>query len=202
MQESLLRKLLLLFSLVVCVPVSYGDWLLDPGASRLEFVTIKKETISETNQFKELSGLVSAAGHAELYISLTSVDTRNPVRDLRIGIHLFNTEKFSTATFTADLDLDAITALQQGDSVKSKISGELSLHGFSRSLTAHITVTRTSDDSFRVVNNKPVSVHAADFGMSAGIEKLRELADLSIITPSVEVSFDLTFRSGGIPAAE
>jgi polyisoprenoid-binding protein YceI len=197
-----LRKIILLLTLIFCTPVSYGDWLLDPDTSTLEFVTIKKETISEVNQFRELTGMVTSAGHAELGVNLASVDTRNPVRDQRIEIHLFDIEKFSTATFTADLDLKAITALQPGETVESAFSGQLSLHGFSKRLDADATITRTSANSFQVINNIPVSVHAADFGMIAGIEKLRELANLSIITPSVEVSFNLVFRQGGTPAAE
>lgn len=195
-----MHKLLLLLTLLLCVPVAYADWLLDPHASSLEFVTIKKDTISEVNQFRELSGRVTSAGHAELKINLASVDTKNPVRDERMGIHLFDIGEFATATFTADLNLNAITALQQGETLESELSGLLSLHGFSRAVDTHVSVTRTSGNSFRVVNSNSVSIDAADFGMSAGIEKLRQLANLSIITPSVEVSFRLVFRE--TPAAE
>lgn len=201
-RESIMHKLLLLLSLLICVPVSYADWLLDPDTSSLEFVTIKKETISEVNQFRELSGWVTSAGHAELTINLASVDTKNPVRDQRIGIHLFDVGNFATATFTANLDLDAITALQPGETVQSELNGLLSLHGFSRAVETQVSVTRTSGNSFEVANSKPVTVHAGDFGLIAGIEKLRQLANLSIITPSVEVSFRLIFRHEGTPAAE
>jgi polyisoprenoid-binding protein YceI len=201
MQKPYLRKFLL-FLLALGAPLSYGDWLLDPDAARLEFNLAKKEIVSETNRFRKLSGSVTPAGHALLNISLASVDTGNPIRDQHIGNHLFNTRMYSTATFAADLNLSAITALRQGESLELEFAGELSLHGFTRKMNTSVTVMRLADFSFRVISNEPVTVNVFDFGMSPGFDKLRELGDPSTITPSIEVIFDLLFKSGGTPPAE
>jgi len=55
-------------------------------------------------------------------------------------------------------------------------------------------VTRLGPNKVLVSSAAPVYVHADDFGLQSGVDKLQELAKLSSITPVVPVSFSLMFE--------
>ena len=45
----------------------------------------------------------------------------------------------------------------------------------------------------RVIAAEPVLISAADFGLESGVEALREVAGLNVISTAVPVSFQLVF---------
>jgi len=50
-----------------------------------------------------------------------------------------------------------------------------------------------------VASTKPLIVDAAKFGMTEGVEKLREIAGLQSISNAVPVSFVMTFVATSAP---
>jgi polyisoprenoid-binding protein YceI len=186
-------KLVLLIIACLITRFALADWQLDPAASELMFTTTKKETVVETHQFSQLSGTVTEDGHVRLDVMLTSVDTANPVRDERLKIYLFEVDRFSTASFEANLELDEIFALEEGVSLDFVLGGIISLHGINRPLQTVVSVTRQADNRFLVETTEPISLDAGDFGLSSGLKQLREMADLVSINPAVDVNFKLQF---------
>ena len=187
-------KLLLLLTSCLAAQLTLADWQLDPGGSELTFTTVKKETITETHQFRQLSGSVTEAGQGRLEVLLSSVDTANLVRDERLKIYLFEIDKFATASFEADLALDEIFAMEEGVSLDFVLNGSLSLHGLSQPLQTVVSVTRGADQMFTVETTEPITLDSGDFGFTKGLNQLREMADLVSINPTVDVTMKLQFR--------
>ena len=167
-------------------------WTLDPARSELSFVTVKAGDIAEVHRFGTLEGGVSDGGEAVVRIALVSVDTHIPVRDERMRAMLFETERFPTATLTARLPANALD-LPAGASVDLPLEGKLDLHGASQPLKFTVTAMRLSDGRVVVASRQPLIVTADQFALTAGVEKLREVAKLPAISKAVPVSFVLEF---------
>jgi polyisoprenoid-binding protein YceI len=187
-------KSAILITLLLITPITCADWLLDEEVSELTFTTIKKDSIAETHSFGELTGKVTADGQARLGILLTSLDTANPVRDERMGIHLFETDQFSTAYFDVTLKLDQVAQLSAGETLTVELDGILSLHGFEKPLKASVLVSRYAATGFLVESASPIIVHGEEFGFSGGLKKLSELAGMIPIEPEVKVYLKLGFK--------
>lgn len=167
-------------------------WTLDAARSELSFVTVKAGDVAEVHRFGTLEGSVSDGGEAVVRIALVSVDTHIPVRDERMRTMLFETATFPTATLTAKLPANALD-LPAVASVDLPLEGKLELHGASQSLKFTVTAMRLGDGRVVVASRQPVIVTADQFGLSAGVEKLREVAKLLAISKAVPVSFVLEF---------
>src|SRR5690606_26511938 len=59
-------------------------WQLQPGQSRLNFVSVKNSTHAEVHSFTELRGSVDAQGALTLQVALASLDTGIDIRDQRM----------------------------------------------------------------------------------------------------------------------
>lgn len=188
------RTCSLFMAVIVCLPAA-GDWAADPQNSYISFVTTKNDLILEAHRFKDFSASIDSSGAAELVIDLSSLDTLIPIRDQRMLSMLFEVLNFPQARFNANVDLSKISELPAGSSVIQNIQGTLSLHGFTQGLTGEVIITKTSADSYLVSSTKPLIVTAGAFDLAEGIEKLRKVAGLNSITPSVAVSFTLNFLS-------
>ena len=167
--------------------------MLEPNKSYVSFVSTKAGQVGEAHSFRNLSGSVSDAGEAQVTIDLDSVDTAIEIRDERMRTVLFETEKFPTATLTANVDSKQIERLEVGELETVQVSGELALHGQSGAITLDATIARLDKDRLVVSSTKPVIVSASQFGLAQGIEKLRELAGLPSIASAVPVNFVLAF---------
>ncbi|MGB5604289.1 MAG: YceI family protein, partial [Gammaproteobacteria bacterium] len=66
-------------------------------------------------------------------------------------------------------------------------------HGQSGPVTAELAVARLGPNKLLVASRKPVVLQVADYELSEGVEKLREVAGLDSISKAVPVSFVLTF---------
>jgi len=175
----------ILIAIFLFTQLAGADWLLDEDVSELTFTTIKKESIAETHEFSELTGRVTAEGHARLGIVLTSIDTANLVRDERMEVHLFETAIFSTAYFDVELQLDELAQLGAGESAALELDGILSLHGIEKSLKAPVSVSRYSETGFLVESGDTIGEHTvgritvAEVDLSSGrrVETLRIESD-------------------------
>lgn len=183
----------LLAMLVTLAPAALAEpWHLDADASTLGFASVKNGSIAEGHLFAGLSGTVDAES-SELVIDLASVDTAIAIRDERMREMLFDVAQFPHAIFASDLGSDVLDGLEEGESRSVEISGELSIHGARAPVTATVLVTRTGADQVTVSTQRPIVVSAAALTLSEGLERLREIAGLASITPSVPVTFTLSF---------
>jgi len=190
-----IRQLLIISTLLVAGPC-FAAWTLDNNSSQVSFVSVKAGDAGEVHRFTEISGELSADGNATVTIQLASVDTLIPLRDERMRELLFQTDMFPTASLSADIDMDALTALEPGGSMDIATSLTLDLHGHQILIATEMIVARLGDHRLMVSSRKPVIVSAASVDLVSGIEALREIAGLPSISKAVPVSFVLTFDEG------
>jgi len=169
------------------------QWQLDSDNSTLNFISIKNTHVSEIHQFKTLDGTIDDLGTVIITIDLASIDTKFAVRDARMTTYLFEVATYPTAVLKATIDPETIDAIAEGASSELAVDATLELHGQTVDLTLDVVVTRLVGAKLSVVSVKPVLLNVADFSLIAGVEKLRELANLPSISHTVPVSFYLNF---------
>jgi polyisoprenoid-binding protein YceI len=187
-----LTKLISMAALVCVSTTSFSsEWAVDNAHSELSFISTKKGNVAETHQFTNLNGTLDVQGNFTLSIDLASVDTNNIIRDERMKNFLFEVNKFATGTLKAYIAPSDLDAIAEGASQRLSVDTTLSLHGMDKKLPIDIVVTRLVGAKFSVASVKPVLLKAEDFSLVAGVEKLRELANLPSISHTVPVSFYL-----------
>lgn len=191
--KSLQARLAALSVAVLFTGIAQAHWSLDNESSSLSFVTVKAEHIAEVHTFDMLSGIIDDVGDVEITIELASVNTMIPIRNERMQEMLFETNMFPDATVTGKINLDLLTGLDAGTSYARQINFQLSLHGQTVDMAADVQITRTAEGAvFSTL--KPIVLMADSFAMTAGVEKLREVAGLPSISRAVPVSFTVVFK--------
>ncbi|MDG2278558.1 MAG: YceI family protein [Pseudomonadales bacterium] len=190
----LVMRLLIVLTTVTATPNLLAHWTLNNDFSQLSFVTVKAGSVGEVHKFKSLTGTLTDKGALSVNIQLASVDTLIPIRDERMQEFLFETSLFPTATFTASLDMEGINQLQVGASSVLEVTGVLAIKETELPLTIQVVATQFESRRVLVNSLQPIIVNADAFGLSQGVEKLRELAGLPSISPAVPISFFLTFN--------
>ncbi|CAA0100825.1 Alpha-L-arabinofuranosidase C [Halioglobus japonicus] len=170
-------------------------WVLDSEASSLHFVSTKKVDVIETHTFTDISGSISAEGNAEILLKLDSVETGIEVRNTRMRDFLFETAGFSHAAIALDVDMSQIEAIAVGSALDRIITPTVNLHSAAVVLDIPVRITRVSPQLLLIENTSPILVNAADFELVDGIEVLRDLAGLSVISYTVPTNFMLLFRA-------
>lgn len=188
-----MRKLIIGLAMLALASPGLAQWELDSEQSSLNFISVKNASVAETHRFATLVGHVGGDGQASVTIDLDSVDTLIPIRDERMRAMLFNTEKYPTAKVTAEVDPAILAAVADGGTVNTELALELSMHGMEGSVTAPVLVFGDTA-AIHVVSTRPMVIGAADFGMVAGVEALREVAGLANISTAVPVTVNLLFR--------
>ena len=182
----------LISACLVAASAAHAGMTLVGEQSNLAFITSKNSAVTEVSSFKTLTGDISDKGVAKVVIDLASVDTAIPLRDERMQTFLFETSKFTEATFTANVS-SVLKEVKDSGSATATITGELSMHGQTVSIAFDVLALE-SKGGIVVTTTKPALVKAADFNLVSGVEKLRELAGLNAINPNVPTSFVLTFK--------
>ncbi|WP_430462101.1 YceI family protein [Thalassolituus sp. LLYu03] len=183
---------LLLAMVALLSAAAHADWTLTADSS-VNFLTTKNTNLTEIHHFRAVQGSIAKSGVATLNIDLTSVDTTIPVRDQRMRDILFETNRFTTAVFTTVLNPDVMKKAADGKPLLTQVAGKLALHGNEEDVQVSVMVTPARDGSLVVSSVQPVLVHADAFSLTAGIQKLREIAGLERIADVVPVNFTLTF---------
>ncbi|MCD9149669.1 OmpA family protein [Pseudophaeobacter flagellatus] len=180
-------------------PFEHG-WQLDPEASAITFLSVKKDTIAETSQFATISGQITEGGIAQLVVALDSVDTKIDLRNVRMRFLFFETFTHPEARVTAVLDPTQLLDLPQRHRKVIEVPVTLSLHGVEMDLAAKVAVTLLDNDRVNISTLNPVILQLADFNLMEGREKLQEAANVTI-TPLGIVNLNLTFdrRAAGTP---
>ncbi|WP_295884024.1 YceI family protein [uncultured Thiohalocapsa sp.] len=178
-------------------PVAAG-WSMDPTRSHLSFVSIKAKDVGEVNTFKEMTGTISDDGQVTVSMFLDSVETLIPIRNERMREFLFETTNYKDATLSAKVEPATIAGMEPGQITPLTAEGNLSLHGSIQPMIIEMQAVKLADGTVMVASTKPLIVDAAKFGLSDGVETLREIAGLDSISHAVPVTFVMTF----VPAQE
>lgn len=184
---------ILLLSGILAATPTLADWSLDPERSHLAFVTIKAKDVGEVNTFGEIQGAIDGDGQVVVTLQLDSVDTLIPIRNERMREFLFETTNYKEARLQAKVEPEVLANTPVGEITSVTAEGNLSLHGQTQPMTLTMQVARVNPDTVMVASVKPLIVDASKFGMSDGVEKLREIAGLASISEAVPVSFVMTF---------
>ena len=170
------------------------SWILNGEASHVAFGSVKKNTVGEIHSFETLSGTVAADGTVAIEIDLASVETLIDIRNERMVEHVFrNAPK---AMITAAIDMADVSALAVGANTVVDATGTLELAGNTLELETELFVVRISDSQVMVTTNDMIMLNLADMGLTAGIDKLMELAKLPGITRVSPVTLRLVFDAG------
>lgn len=171
-----------------------------PEKSSLYFMSLKNGNVAEVHTFRTLRGGIDD-GRVSVTIPLVDVDTMIPIRNERMQTMLFDVENFPNATLTADVDMDQVMALEDGEYTDMTIQFTLDLYQRDKLITAPVTVARLGDE-IHVSTDKPVVLNAAYFNLGDGIERLREVAGLKMISTAVPVTARLVFSRTPAPGAQ
>ncbi|GIU05650.1 YceI family protein [Shewanella morhuae] len=170
----------------------FAQWQVDEQDSRVSFVSIKKGDIAEVHHFKQLKGQLKDNGQFELTIPLIGVATGIDIRDERMQSLLFEVSLYPELKLSSQVDNKLVKELGIGESRIAEIEGKISLHGKMQTKTFSVLITKITQNKLQVSSFQPVIINANEFGLDAGVDKLREIAGLSSISQAVPVSFVLT----------
>ena len=182
--------------LLACTPPPSQDtgWRLMEAESAVNFVSVKSGEIAEVHRFTGLRGTVGEDGLAELVVELASVETGIDIRNERMREHLFDVATHASATARSTVDIDRLDSLLLGQRSTVTLDLIVTLNGAQLRLDTPVVVTRIAEDRVLVESAGPVVLLADDVGYTAGLETLRELADLPSISPVVPVTVSLVFE--------
>jgi polyisoprenoid-binding protein YceI len=180
---------------------AWGAWHVDNSASQFNFVTTKAPkagatAVDELQSFKTLSGTVGDDGAVQLNIDLSSVETKNPVRDQRIKDLLFKIAGNPSATFSGKVSMADMKKLHTGDFKDIDMDGQLSIAGQDKPVTLPLRVVALKDGALLVATRSPVIVKLADYGLQDGVEALRAAVSLDVLSDSAPVSFSIMLKHG------
>ena len=187
-----------IFAILLVLPTATTlaqDWVIQNQHSRVSFVTTKQGNIAEVNHFADVSGTLTEKGRFSLFIPLIGVQTGIDTRNERMQSMLFEVAKFPEVELKAQIEMSAIKALGVGEQQLVQVNAEVALHGKTKPVTVEVMVARLNSGTLTVSSFQPIVINAGDFDLSAGVEKLRQVAGLQTISEAVPVSFVITFSS-------
>lgn len=188
-----MNKLIGIAALSVLISFScFAQWQVTEQGSRVSFVSVKKGDIAEVHHFKQLKGMLNDNGQFELTVPLVSVATGIDVRDERMQNLLFEVSLYPELKLSSQVDSKMLKELAVGESKLAEIDGKIALHGKQQTKTFSVILTKVSDNKLMVSSFQPIIINANEFGLVAGVDKLRDIAGLSSISQAVPVSFVLT----------
>ncbi len=172
-----------------------NGWTLDSSSSSLNFQTISDGSNLEISKFDAFDGVVDESGSAKLRIQLDSVNTDEDLRNVRLRFLLFETYKFAEATVSTSIDPALLSTLSEKTNIEVPIEFELDFHGVKRPFQVQTVVNKLIDNQVSVSSVAPVSIETTLFDLDAGMKKLEESSNVSIV-PMAAVSFNLVFNTG------
>jgi hypothetical protein len=167
-------------------------WSLDSDSARLAFASVKNEHIAEVHRFTEINGSW-AGSRVTIEIPISGLDTVIPIRNERMAEHLFKAAEYPQITVTANLAPAQLESLQRGDSHIIDLMLSLEIAGQRGQLPATVQITKVSDNRLLATTVQPIMIDSKSFGLTAGIDKLREIAGLQSIDLVVPVTFSVAF---------
>lgn len=167
------------------------QWQVNNEASQINFTSIKKGSVAEVHHFKEIKGTISESGQVEISINLNSAETNIAIRNERLSNYLFETDKYPSALISTQITPGSIGKLAPGETLHLTRDVTIALHNHSKKQPVSLTVNKLKNNELMVTSAQPVIINAADYGLTDGINKLRDLASLPSISFAVPVTFTL-----------
>lgn len=171
------------------------QWSIDTKMSHIYFTSIKKGSIAEVHHFKDIQGTIDRAGQAEISINLSSAETNIAIRNERLATYLFESDKFPSATINTQISPKTIHQLRTGETLNLSTNLKISLHGHIKTQPAQLTINKLENNQLMVSSAQPIIINASDYGLTDGINKLRDLAGLPSIGYAVPVTFTLRLNT-------
>ena len=188
-----MKRHLFLYLLAIASCGVNADWQLNSRDSAVNFISTKKTSTSEVHHFKSLSGSIEN-NKASVLIDLSSVETNIPIRNERMQSLLFETKSFLLASISAEIDTAKLLNMKCGDSESMRLVLGLDFHGISKQIESEVHIVKLTNDSVQVYSQHPIIIKAEDFGLAKGVEALRNIANLPVISTAVPVTFNLKFE--------
>lgn len=117
---------------------------------------LETEGAGRTNK---VTGSLTIAGTqataATFEVDMTSITSNSDRRDNQFHTRIMSTDKFPTATFTLTKPIDFGSVPADGQSVKASATGDLTLHGVTKSVTFDVDA-KLQDGRIGVLGNIPV----------------------------------------------
>jgi len=182
-------------------PEPAGPALSFTDTSKLTFVSTKNETVEVPGAFTKVVGGLDLTGddlstlHGEFTVSLNSVDTAEPTRDLSIREALFGLveDAAGDATVTLRSVAPKQSSLEVGASTAAVATLDLTLLGTTTRHVAKVTIGRT-EAGWTVTSETPVSLSMETLGLGAAAAALKERCGHASLGDVVLVSVDLTLQ--------
>jgi hypothetical protein len=188
-----MHKILLLVVALLASQPALADWRVDAQSSRVSFIATKDVRQVDVGRFYGLLGGVDAEGNVQLKVEIDSLRTGTLLQDQRLQKELFDSTAFAFARVHARLDLAPITNLAPGAQMELSLPATLTLRHVEKIFKTDLLITRLDEHRFQIVTLSPVVLDAADFGLTAAIESLRQSVGLQTVSLAVPVSAVLIF---------
>lgn len=186
--------LIFFFNLTSFSLATAGDWLLNTEKSNISYGTIKKNTVGESNHFKNFTGKVTQEGEITLLIKLSSVETWNETRNGRMKKILFKIAGNPTATLSGQIDMKQFKELKVGKSLLTESEFKFTLSGEEVELDVELVIVKLSHNKVIILPHEVLFLDADEFKFAKGLKVLQDLAGLPSISTAVPVTFYLTFE--------
>jgi len=140
-----------------------------------------------------MEGTISEQGNVLFKVDLSSVETNNSLRNLRLQDVFFETTRFPESTVSLDLGENFLSKLEVDKANQVPIQATLSLHGITKKIETTLLVTRLKSDCLIVTSMEPIAISLIDFNVLDNLEKIRQLAKLDSIPKVIIISLNLFF---------
>ena len=179
-------------AVLVSAAPTWAEWQVAED-SRIQFVSIKNNTIGEVSHFEMISGTVDDRGALEMRVALESVETNIGIRNDRMKKMLFEVGLYPEAVITAQLGAEAMSVLASSSAAAVPVVLHIDLHGQVVSKDAVLAVSATDAGGFSATSSQPILLNAAEFELEDGVAALQSVAGLDAISRVIPVTASLNF---------
>ncbi|MBO9476772.1 YceI family protein [Shimia sp. R11_0] len=182
--------------MMLASPVLAGGhekWSAVEAESVIAFGSIKGNEFGEVHTFDGVTGKVNEKGEVAVSIALSSIETNIDIRNERMIEHVFKAAD-AKAQLNGEIDFDEVHDLKVGDTTVVDFEGVLSLVGVEADVEAEMFVARIAEDRVLVTTANMIMLSTEDLGITAGVDKLKELASLDSITRVTPVTVRMVFE--------
>jgi polyisoprenoid-binding protein YceI len=151
------------------LPMTISKWALDPAHSSIDFSVRHMMIAKVKGSFNNFTATIEAdptdltTANVEFNVDLASVDTRNEDRDNHLrSADFFDVENHPNMTFTS-------TSIVKKDEGEYELTGDLTLHGVTRSETFTVTYEGTGKDPWgneKVGFNAEGKIKRSEYGLT------------------------------------
>ncbi len=174
------------------ISAGHSEWKVNTEGSTVYFGSIKKDRFGEVHLFSGISGSIAKDGTVSIDIDLKTIDTNQKSRDSRMIKHVFKSDL--VAKLSAKVNMDDVNAIAVGETGTVPVEGTLTLGGVSVPITTNFFLVHLSDTKVIASTQSMIMLSTARMEMTAGIDKLMELAHLPSIARVSPVTIRLVFE--------